>query len=131
MTTCFELDNARVVLDLDAGCVYAYYYSGDEITGDVWLFNVGGTPSTDPWPQGGKPPFCNSSKYCIEHSFEEPILENDFQVHFDLTNQTAGIYFRGRFAGLVGANTRPGWSTLAKENSPAAKKFTSAFPAPN
>ena len=123
----FNNDMDSVVVEVQTNMATAYFCSNDEIIGDVWLFNIGGTPELPPWKQGGEPPYQNSKDFCYPHNIKLPILESDFRAIFsepEDPNQTVGIYFRGKLVGILADGWLPGKSSFAKEDSAVARKMS-------
>lgn len=129
----FHENDITIVVEVEPDKCIAYYYAGEKITGDVWLFNIGETPEKPPWKQGGPPPYQNSSEYCYPHKIILPIIESDFDTLFpddDNPDRSVKIYFRGLLIGLLADNWRPGYSTFARLDSGVAKTMGHEIPRP-
>ena len=126
-----DIDNLCIEVFPDV-CI-AFYVSKAEkrMTGDVWLFNIGSTPLNPPWDEVDTwENFQNSSEYCYPHNIVTPILESDFEVHFNESTSAFVIYFRGKLIGTLADHQRPGQSSFAKKDSPVANKMEHEIPRP-
>ena len=108
-----------IVLEDDGRVAYAYLLEGDEIVGDVWLYNVAPTPETVNWRDRASTPFLNPRKYCAEESV--PQLRGDSTVSCQWSEEGAEVTIDGvRMARLV-RGSKPGWSRLAASPGPLAR----------
>jgi hypothetical protein len=130
MEYIFNHNGVAVVVEDEDDFCWGYYMTGDKITGDVWLFNIGETPDVPPWADGKRLPCQNPSENCYPHNISLPIVESDFYVEFNDIKGTAGIYFRELLIGVLSEGWHPGYSSFAKIDSGLAKAMDREVPRP-
>jgi hypothetical protein len=102
----------EVVIDEFQDCVSAYYFHQDEMTGGVWLFNVGN-------PTGvvyEHPPFPPGPEYTVPHLIEGPLRGPDFNCLFHPADQIALITYKDQPIGLIWNGAHPGKSAYAAKD---------------
>jgi hypothetical protein len=123
-TNC-EFDNFYSVVIKDDGRVaYAYLYQGEDIIGDVWLYNQQQAPATSFWRTEDMP-FLNPTEYLSKDAYIKP-LTNESEVRCEWTESKddglieVGIYIRDKFIASVAAGSKLGWSVLVVKDGPLA-----------
>jgi len=109
-------DNGRVA--------YAYLYEGEDVIGDVWLYNQQEPPQTSFWLPEDMP-FLNPKEYLAEHAAIRPIV-SESEIRCEWTESKddglieVGIYIRDKFVASVAVGAKPGWSVLVAKDGPLA-----------
>jgi hypothetical protein len=123
---CNENQQYSVVVEDDGEVAYAYLLDGEEIVGDVWLYNNGEAPATFPWKEGKKMPFTNPKVFLKENMHLLPIENND-EVSVIWSNYGNGaeaiVTIRGEIIAKLQSGSKPGWSKLVVKEGPLAKVF--------
>lgn len=117
---------AKLVFDDDDKTAYAYLKRGDEIVGDVWLYNVVSSPQKPEWlePDGrDKMPFANPAGFASEEPFR-PITDPaeialNWEAGPDGLKQVS-IFLRGLKHAVIRPGAKPGWCRLAAKPGPLA-----------
>lgn len=121
--TFFSSDSKRsLVIEDDGKVAYAYMCDeGDQIIGDVWLFNRGDAPKEPEWRDRTKAPFANPADYVLEVQFSPPIDLNEFSIVWEMGERyVAKIFLRNKIFATLADNEKPGKAILAKKNGPLA-----------
>jgi len=120
-----EFDNHYSVKIQDDGRVaYAYLYEGEDVVGDVWLYNQQAPPATSFWLPEDMP-FLNPREYLADNASIKPITDES-QVRCEWNESKddglieAGIYIRDKFIASVAVGAKPGWSVLVAKDGPLA-----------
>ncbi|MFD0751216.1 hypothetical protein ACFQZS_13780 [Mucilaginibacter calamicampi] len=109
-------DNSRVA--------YAYLYEGEDIVGDVWLYNQIEPPQTSFWLPEDMP-FLNPKEYLLPDAAIKPITDES-QIRCEWTESKddglieVGLYIRDKFIASVAVGAKPGWSVLVAKDGPLA-----------
>ena len=109
-------DNGRVA--------YAYLLEGEDIIGDVWLYNQKEPPVTSFWLPADMP-FLNPKEYLSKEAAIKPIgHESDIRCEWTESKDDGlievGIYIRDKFIASVAVGSKPGWSVLVAKDGPLA-----------
>ena len=125
LRTYCEFDSHYSVAIEDDGCVaYAYLYEGEDIVGDVWLYNQQEPPTTSFWLPEDMP-FLNPKEYLAKDASIKPIA-NEQEIRCEWTESKddgtieVGIYIRDKFIASVAVGSKPGWSVLVARDGPLA-----------
>jgi hypothetical protein len=125
LQTYCEFDRHYSVIIKDDGRVaYAYLYEGEDIIGDVWLYNQQPAPATSFWRTEDMP-FLNPTEYLAKDAAIKPITAES-EVRFEWTESKddglieVGIYIRDKFIAAVAVGSKPGWSVLVAKDGPLA-----------
>jgi hypothetical protein len=117
-----EFDHHYSVMIKDDGRVaYAYLYEGEDIIGDVWLYNQQQAPATSFWLAEDMP-FLNPTEYLAK---DKPIAAES-EVRCEWTENPndglieVGIFIRDKFIAAISAGSKPGWSVLVAKDGPLA-----------
>ena len=108
----------------DGRVAYAYLYEGEDIVGDVWLYNQQEPPQTSFWLPDDMP-FLNPKEYLLPDAVVKPIT-NENEVRCEWTESKddglieVGIYIRDKFIASVAVGAKPGWSVLVANDGPLA-----------
>lgn len=120
-----EFDNHYSLKIVDDGRVaYAYLLEGEDVIGDVWLYNRQQAPAVSFW-QPEDMPFLNPAEYLAENASIKPIQqESDLRTEWTESKDDGvievGIYVRDKFIASVAAGSKPGWSVLVIKDGPLA-----------
>ena len=123
----FELEDTDYFLlfDDNGRVAYAYLYKGDEIIGDVWLYNVCPAPLEPEWKHRSKPPFANPKKFISDRIIKPIFSPNELTVKWEKDENddflTVLIYLRGELFAGISPGSKPGWSRLTIKNGPLSK----------
>lgn len=120
-----EFDNYYSLKIVDDGRVaYAYLLEGEDVIGDVWLYNQQQAPAISFW-QPEDMPFLNPMEYLSENASVKPI-QQESEIRTEWTESKddglieVGIYIRDKFIASVAAGSKPGWSVLVAKDGPLA-----------
>ncbi len=72
-----EYGDYSLVIEDDGRVCYAYLLKGQEIIGDVWLYNQDKTPAAVNWKSSEELPFLNPSEFVNEGYDFNPIQSTD------------------------------------------------------
>lgn len=114
----------KLTFDDDGKVAYAYLKKGDEIVGDVWLYNRCSTPEEPEWRDRTKIPFANSKAYMMKGGrLRRQISADDVQVNWEYEDgrPVAYVYILEDLYGVVGAGDKPGYARFATRDSRLAK----------
>jgi hypothetical protein len=117
---------AKLIFDDDDKTAYAYLKLGDDIVGDVWLYNVVSAPRNPEWqePDGrDKMPFANPAGFALEEAFR-PITDSG-EIVLDWEVGSGGlkqvwIFLRGKKHAVIRPGGKPGSCRLAAKPGPLA-----------
>jgi hypothetical protein len=123
-----EFDHHYSVLIQDDGRVaYAYLYEGEDIIGDVWLYNQQAAPTISFWRTEDMP-FLNPAEYLSKDAAIPPI-ETESDIRCEWTESLndglieVGISIRGKFIASITSGSKPGWSVLVAKDGPLAQVY--------
>jgi len=125
LRTYCEFDpHYSVVIEDDSRVAYAYLYEGEDIIGDVWLYNQQEPPVTSFWLPEDMP-FLNPKEYLLKEVAINPIAcESDIRCEWTESKADGlievGIYIRDKFIASVAVGSKPGWSVLVAKDGPLA-----------
>jgi hypothetical protein len=115
-------NHRAVVIEDDARVCYAYLLHGDELVGDVWLYNVHPTPTERPWDiEGAEPPFLNPAEFTAPTRLT---LSAESPLRCDWTEDAARVYLGTQLIAILRDGASPGWSATAASDGPLAKVLT-------
>lgn len=107
----------RVVIEDNGVVCYAYLLEGEDIAGDVWLYNVGADPIEVDWSMRSRMPFQNPARCCRREAlggFDRS------RARCLWKDGTARVFVDDQLWAEVGKGDRPGRSFLAAVASPVA-----------
>lgn len=113
-----------VAIEDDGRVAYAYLLEGEDIIGDVWLYNQQEPPTTSFWLLEDMP-FLNPKEYLSKEAAIKPI-EQVSHIRCEWTESKddglieVGIYIRDKFIASVAVGSKPGWSVLVVKDGPLA-----------
>ncbi len=116
--------NYSLLIGDDGRVAYAYLYEGEDIIGDVWLYNQQEPPQTSFWLPEDMP-FLNPKEYLSKDATIKPIASED-EIRCEWTESKddgsveVGIYIRDKFIASVAVGSKPGWSVLVAKDGPLA-----------
>jgi len=113
-----------VVVEEDAKVAYAYLKRGEEIVGDVWLYNKGPAPPRSEWDDPARMPFANVAGYVRDESPPTDVRQETISRRWRRGPkgvETAEVLIHDTVYGVVAPGAKPGWARLAKRDGPAAK----------
>jgi hypothetical protein len=108
----------------DGRVAYAYLYEGEDVIGDVWLYNQQEPPAISFW-RDEDAPFLNPKEYLSKDAAIKPI-QSESEVRCEWTESKddglieVGIYIRDKFIAAVASGSKPGWSVLVAKDGPLA-----------
>ncbi|HYF06517.1 MAG TPA: hypothetical protein VD970_02775 [Acetobacteraceae bacterium] len=96
------------------------------MSGDVWLYNRGATPTRPEWADRSRAPFANPLPYAREEPiFPLPTAASDVTVQWREDGTRAEIIIHGVTAGVLEAGAKPGWAAMAAKDGPLARTLPS------
>jgi hypothetical protein len=113
-----------VVINDDGRVAYAYLYEGEDIIGDVWLYNQEEPPAISFWREEDMP-FLNPKEYLLKDAAIKPI-QNEGEIRCEWTESKedglieVGISIRDKFIACITSGAKPGWSVLVAKDGPLA-----------
>ncbi len=123
-----EFDNHYTVkIEDDSRVAYAYLYEGEDVIGDVWLYNQQEPPATSFWLPEDMP-FLNPKEYLSKDAVIKPVASED-EIRCEWTESKddgiieVGIYIRDKFIASVVVGSKPGWSVLVVKDGPLAYMY--------
>jgi hypothetical protein len=125
-TSCeFDRDYSLKIED-DGRVAYAYMYWGEDIIGDVWLYNQLDAPKDAKWHEQ-EMPYLNPAEYLIKDSSITP-LKDAGEIRCEWTETKDGlievdILLHGKFIAQLAAGAKPGWSALVVKDGPLAQVY--------
>jgi hypothetical protein len=113
-----------IKIEDDGRVAYAYLLEGEDIIGDVWLYNQHEPPATSFWLPEDMP-FLNPKEYLSKDAAIKPIAhESDIRCEWTESKDDGlievGIYIRDKFIASVAVGSKPGWSVLVAKDGPLA-----------
>lgn len=123
-----EFDHHYSLKIVDDGRVaYAYLLEGEDIVGDVWLYNQAEAPQSSFWLPEDMP-FLNPKEYLATDAAIKPInKESEIRTEWTESKDDGmievGIYIRDKFIASVAIGEKPGWSVLIAKDGPLANKY--------
>ncbi len=122
----FDTHYSLVIQD-DGRVAYAYLYEGEDLVGDVWLYNQIEPPLTSFWLPEDMP-FLNPKEYLADNAKIKSITDKS-EVRCEWTESKdtglieAAIYVRDKFIASVAVGDKPGWSVLVSKDGPLAYRY--------
>lgn len=122
--TCSFNSDYSIVIEDDNRVAYLYLLKGEELVGDVWLYNRQEPTDIPEWDEKKAPPFLNPIRYCKLSKVSEKfrLKESDILVHWGKNDR---IYAQVRIGEtiviLIEEGSQPGWSNQVKANGPLAR----------
>ena len=113
-----------LMLEDDGKVAYAYLLEGDEIVGDVWLYNVVESPDEVEWDPAAMP-FLNPRKFCREDSVQR--MREESLVDCKWFNRGVEVSIDGVLMARLEIGAKPGWSKLAACPGPLANPLESSL----
>lgn len=119
----FDLHYSLKIVD-DGRVAYAYLLEGEDVIGDVWLYNQQQAPIVSFW-QPEDMPFLNPAEYLAENASIKPI-EQESEIRTEWTESKddglieVAVYIRDKFIASVAVGSKPGWSVLVAKDGPLA-----------
>ncbi len=119
-------DNLKAMVEDNGRVAYAYLLEDKQIVGDVWLYNHGAGPSEAEWADPSKAPFANPADFAA--AIDIPIHNRtDVDVTWGVDYQSGAIQvsilIRGQLFAILEPGAKPGWSKLALQEGPLAKRL--------
>lgn len=117
----YKATDNSVVIEEDGNTCYAYLMVGEEITGDVWLYNSKNTPNFIDLNEDL--PYPNPSEYTdnIFRISNEDYLENiSIDWSINANDVKVSIEFGNGLKALLKTNLFPGYTNNVKKDGPLA-----------
>ncbi|MDP4259911.1 MAG: hypothetical protein Q8937_16915 [Bacteroidota bacterium] len=127
---CTQCEQYSVIIEDDGNVCYGYLMDGDQIIGDIWLYNQSLTPQKTEWKKS-EMPLLNTADFFDPRKQPLPIQSrNEINIVFVLSNdfdllKYAKIYIRNSLVAILKPNAKPGWSTIVTKDGPLALKYES------
>jgi len=116
--------NYSLKIEDDGRVAYAYLYEGEDVIGDVWLYNQQEAPAVSFW-RAEDMPFLNPTEYLEKDAAIKPITA-ETEIRCEWTESLndglieVGIYIRDKFIASITSDSKPGWSVLVVKDGPLA-----------
>jgi hypothetical protein len=108
-----------LVIDDDGRVAYAYLRLGEQIVGDVWLYNVLPTPESVNWADRSQMPFLNPRPFCCD---EAPArLNDDSRIEVRWLADGAELFVDEELTARIHVGDKPGQSRFAVKANPLAR----------
>lgn len=129
---CEANNDYSVIIEDNGRVAYAYLLQGDNITGEVWLYNQQATSEEPEWDKE-KMPFLNPPVFIKENI--PPVLNSeeikvDWTLSEEMTFDKVLIFIRHKLVAMLTIGSTPGWSLLVSKDGPLAKKMKPGFQLP-
>lgn len=108
-----------VMVERDARVAYAYILLGEDIVGDVWLYNVRAPPQQVAWDDPSQMPFLNPREYVVRLAPPPP----NAVVECMWKGRNAEILIDGILYARLEPGSKPGWSKMASKDGPLALRL--------
>lgn len=108
-----------LVVEDDNRVAYAYLLQGEQIVGDVWLYNVAATPETAPWRTGEEMPFLNPAGYCKPGPI--PRLTKMSIIQCRWYSDAVDLVVDGVKWAHLQKGKKPGWCRWSMREGPVAR----------
>ena len=120
-------ENFSIVIEDDGNVCYAYLLDGDEIIGDVWLYNQSPTPEFVDWNDSLSMPFLNPKVY-VDESIEIEVFTDNSNIYLNWNFkeeklESVSIYLENKLIAILKPSCKPSWSSLVKKDGPLALKL--------
>lgn len=121
---CYDNGIYSIAVEDDGNVAYAYLLKGDDIIGDVWLYNQSPTPKEPNWNNKEMMPFLNPQEFIKENI--SPVLNSrevrvDWKLSGSLVVDKVLIYVHNKLVAMLKIDSFPGWSTSVIKDGPLAK----------
>ena len=119
-------DGSKIVIENLNSTLYGYLLdSKNTILSDVWLFNIGDTPTALPWKTSSEPPFKNPDVFVNSEKHDH---YRNFYPKFSVKwandqNMSCNIYIGNFKLAHLNNGAKPGSSVLVKKSGPLANVF--------
>jgi len=122
-----DVTDYEVIVEDDGRVAYAYLFQGEKMLAAAWLYNRCITPDAPEWKvtalERHPIPFANSKEFAIDE--ELPVFTtDDVSCSWEWEGDTLisiEVLLRDRLFARLQPGVMPGWSRLAKKDSPVAK----------
>lgn len=128
MSVCIEIASLQtshsVVIEDNGRVAYAYLLQGNEIVGDVWLYNCTEAPDEPLWNDPNKAPYANPAGFAKARLISPAESGSDFEVKWSIVYgklRYADIHLRDKLLARLAPGSKPGWCVLALKDGPLAK----------
>lgn len=122
---CEERKEYSVYIEDNSRVAYAYLFKGNDIIGDVWLYNQAPTPQVTKWTKEDMF-FLNPQEY-VKDQIGPLRNENEVELKWELSANSIDnvlIYLKGGVIVKLTFGSTPGWSTAVSKDGPLAKKLS-------
>jgi len=114
----------RLTFDDDGRVAYAYLKRGNDVVGDVWVYNRCVTPDAPEWTDRSKLPFANCEPFAKpEGNLLVPFTLDDVSVdwHYSENRPMARLYLFAELTAVIALGDKPGFSRFAAKDGPLAR----------
>jgi len=123
---CSDNNRYSVVIEDDGIVAYAYLLDGEDIIGDVWLYNQAVTPAIADWSNPGNMPFLNSVEFTRIDKKIKPLSDDDsIQFEWIMSDDKQLLkqvtIFVDDIVAVMQPSSKPGWSNNVTVDGPLAK----------
>lgn len=117
----FEDDDSdmSVVIEDDGRVAYAYLLDGEDMIGDVWLYNVSETPKSVDWRDRESMPFLNPREFCS--SDRMPRLSDASDLQCAWLDDGVQVLLDEQIVAVLAPGAKPGWSRYVVRPGPLAR----------
>jgi hypothetical protein len=122
---CVQNEHYSVVIEDDGRVAYAYLRNGEEIIGDIWLYNQSPSPLDPKWEFDEENPFLNPQEFIKENI--APLLDDDeVDLIWKLSDDTEVLHeveviIRNRLIVKLSPGSCPGYSNFVIKDGPLGK----------
>ncbi len=106
---CPDNEVYSVIIEDDGKVCYAYLLTGEDIVGDIWLYNQQITPESTNWKDQNNMPFLNPKKFVGENI--KPIdNENEISIKWDYKKELSKVelFVRDESVAILKIGALPG-----------------------
>ncbi len=122
--TCPQNGRYSVVIEDDGRVAYAYLRDGEDIIGDIWLYNQSPSHLETKWEFDDENPFLNPQEFIKENI--APLLNGDevdltWRLSDDEALQEVEVIIRNKLIVKLWPGSCPGYSNFVIKDGPLGK----------
>ncbi|MEM8940479.1 MAG: hypothetical protein AAGC64_14165 [Bacteroidota bacterium] len=123
---CPDNEEFSLIIDDNGQVCYAYLLKGEEVIGDVWLYNQSNAPASVNWNDVESMPFLNPLEY-IDDSVRFSPFTKDTPIlvdwDYDKDLRQVKIIKGNSTLGILKPNSKPGWYNSVIKDGPLALRI--------